>query len=77
MKAAWLSFIFAVLARTHPNPGLSIPTRFGENTSQRAYLGFDRNEYPGDANLTALRRTLAFSGYWLHPPPGFLSTRNS
>jgi len=33
-------------------------------------LGFDRNEYPGDANLGALGRTFAFAGYWLNPPPG-------
>jgi len=35
----------------------------------RTYLGFDRNEYPGDENLEALRRSFAFTGYWLTPPP--------
>ena len=35
-----------------------------------AYLGFDRNDYPGDANLAALRPTFSFSGYWLNNPPG-------
>ena len=35
-----------------------------------AYLGFDRNDYPGDANLAALRKTFAFTGYWLSNPPG-------
>jgi hypothetical protein len=35
-----------------------------------AYLGFDRNDYPGDANLPALRKTFAFTGYWLGNPPG-------
>lgn len=35
-----------------------------------AYLGFDRNGYPGDANLAALRKTFAFAGYWLNNPPG-------
>ncbi len=35
-----------------------------------AYLGFDRNLYPGDAALRALRRTFHFAGYWLSPPPG-------
>ncbi|HUJ95780.1 MAG TPA: glycoside hydrolase domain-containing protein [Terriglobales bacterium] len=34
------------------------------------YLGFDRNDYPGDANLNALRRTFSFAGYWLNNPPG-------
>ena len=35
-----------------------------------AYLGFDRNTYPGDANLTALRQTFSYTGYWLNNPPG-------
>jgi hypothetical protein len=34
------------------------------------YLGFDRNDYPGDADLRALRKTFAFTGYWLNNPPG-------
>ncbi len=35
-----------------------------------AYLGFDRNDYPGDQNLLALRKTFTFTGYWLSNPPG-------
>jgi hypothetical protein len=35
-----------------------------------AYLGFDRNDYPGDANLAALHKIFAFTGYWLNNPPG-------
>ncbi len=34
-----------------------------------AYIGFDRNEYPGDPNLKILRRTFSYSGYWLNNPP--------
>jgi hypothetical protein len=33
------------------------------------YLGFDRNIFPGKDALPILRRTFAFSGYWLSPPP--------
>lgn len=40
---------------------------------QRAYSGFDRNEYPGDASLAALRKSFQFTGYWLSNPPGALS----
>ena len=36
----------------------------------KAYVGFDRNEYPGNATLAILRKTFAFTGYWLNPPPG-------
>jgi hypothetical protein len=35
-----------------------------------SYLGFDRNTYPGDANLKALHETFSYTGYWLNPPPG-------
>jgi hypothetical protein len=34
------------------------------------YLGFDRNTYPGDANLKSLRQTFSYAGYWLNNPPG-------
>jgi hypothetical protein len=40
-----------------------------EKTS-RTYLGFDRNDYPGDAAMKLLRRDFAFTSYWLGPPPG-------
>ena len=36
----------------------------------RGYLGFDRNEYPGDAGMVELRKEFAFAGYWLTPAPG-------
>jgi hypothetical protein len=35
-----------------------------------SYLGFDRNDYPGDANLKPLRKTFSYTGYWLNNPPG-------
>jgi hypothetical protein len=34
------------------------------------YLGFDRNTYPGNASLKALRQTFSYTGYWLNDPPG-------
>ncbi len=34
------------------------------------YAGFDRNVYPGDAALPALRHVFRFAGYWLNAPPG-------
>jgi len=37
---------------------------------QQNFLGFDRNEYPGDEALPALRKSFSFTGYWLGPPPG-------
>ncbi len=44
------------------------------NEKQNSYLGFDLNEYPGDAALPVLRKTFSFSSYWLGPPPGETQT---
>ena len=40
------------------------------SSSHATFLGFDRNQYPGDAALPELRRTFSFAGYWLNNPPG-------
>src|SRR5712692_345162 len=45
------------------------PPRLPQGSDTHSYLGFDRNVYPGDASLPILRKTFAFSGYWLSPPP--------
>jgi hypothetical protein len=45
---------------------LSVPA-IAQNAS---YLGFDRNDYPGDANLPTLHQTFSYTGYWLNSPPG-------
>jgi hypothetical protein len=47
----------------------------GRQAEAQTYLGFDRNEYPGDANLKTLRQTFTYTGYWLNNPPG--ATSNS
>jgi Domain of unknown function (DUF1906) len=54
---------------------VSLPTLLpsfadGQIEGARSYLGFDRNEYPGDENLKVLRQTFSFAGYWLNNPPG-------
>ena len=41
----------------------------------KTFLGFDVNDYPGDALLPALRQAFVFAGFWLNNPPG--ATRNS
>ena len=48
------------------------PTCYAQGST---YLGFDRNQYPGDANLKILKQTFAYTGYWLNNPPG--ETSNS
>src|SRR6202140_4737619 len=38
-------------------------------TSAPAYLGFDRNNYPGDQTLKSLRQAFSHTGFWLNHPP--------
>lgn len=38
--------------------------------SQQHFLGFDRNDYPGDAAMKSFRKEFAFTSYWLGNPPG-------
>ena len=40
-----------------------------DDTAPAAYLGFDANTYPGDDALPELKKTFAFSGYWINTPP--------
>ena len=51
-------------------PNRPVQPTANKNASISAYLGFDLNTYPGDAALPTLRKTFAFAGYWLGPPPG-------
>jgi hypothetical protein len=56
---------------------VSVATNVAAQSSRASavYLGFDRNDYPGDDNLSVLRKHFAFSGYWINSPPG--ATSNS
>ena len=58
--------IFALLPVTQTQHGSSTAAA----QEAHSYLGFDLNEYPGDAALPILRKTFSFSSYWLGPPPG-------
>jgi Domain of unknown function (DUF1906) len=45
----------------------------GQSKSEQdlhSYLGFDRNDYPGDENLKLLHHTFSYAGFWLNNPPG-------
>lgn len=39
-------------------------------SSSHSYIGFDKNDYPGDRLLPALRRSFGYAGFWLNNPPG-------
>ena len=47
-----------------------MPASSADPATHAGYIGFDRNDYPGDSNLKILRRTFSYSGYWLNDPPG-------
>ena len=34
------------------------------------FVGFDRNDYPGDTAMAGLKAQFAYTGFWLTPPPG-------
>jgi len=59
--AATLAFLTA---------GFQLMPNSASSPAHAGYLGFDRNDYPGDANLKILRQTFSYSGYWLNNPPG-------
>src|SRR5215469_6433925 len=46
-----------------------IVVMLGTAAAAQAYLGMDRNDYPGDANMQTLQKTFVFTGYWLNNPP--------
>jgi hypothetical protein len=54
----------------HGDQGHGLLQAVASGSERDAYLGFDRNEYPGDQNLAVLRRTFSYTGYWLNVPPG-------
>ncbi|HZL53219.1 MAG TPA: glycoside hydrolase domain-containing protein [Terracidiphilus sp.] len=49
--------------------GAAVTSR-AQHPVHRSYLGFDRNDYPGDAALPALRKSFSYASYWLNNPPG-------
>lgn len=51
-------------------PAVNLAQNIPPSVPASAYLGFDRNDYPGDENLKALRHTFSYAGYWLNHPPG-------
>jgi hypothetical protein len=61
--------IFLLL--TVPAPaGIAQHANAGHAYSGHAYPGFDRNDYPGDALLPALRKDFRYTSFWLNSPPG-------
>jgi hypothetical protein len=64
--AAIAAIAFSGAVYTHANGRMSR----SRGVARSAYLGFDTNDYPGDAALPTLRRSFSFAGFWLNQPPG-------
>ena len=65
-------FLFVMLFKLNLLAIVVLSLAFPAQAQERkpAYLGFDRNDYPGDGALPALRKTFSYTSYWLNPPPG-------
>jgi hypothetical protein len=62
-RAGWtVALTFALVAESRAQQAT-------QSEGERAYLGFDRNEYPGEQAMAVLRKQFSFVGYWLSPPP--------
>ena len=73
------SAVFAVLAcRKQPQTGARAYASVDPSSTQTQtepqnageFVGFDRNDYPGDSRLAELHQHFAFAGFWLNNPPG-------
>ena len=54
-----------------PAAKVAVPTVAQEADSATGdFIGFDRNDYPGDDAMAGLKKQFAYTGYWLTPPPG-------
>jgi hypothetical protein len=63
---AALLLLAATACAQRSSPAAANPT---PSATTQNPIGFDNNNYPGDAALPALRRHFAFAGYWLTNPP--------
>lgn len=62
--------VLAVLLLIVTATGCRAQPGHGRADAGQSYAGFDRNDYPGDAALPALRRSFQYTSYWLNAPPG-------
>jgi hypothetical protein len=70
LLTASLFVLFAAALFPTLTGSASVSGTGADEPAATAYLGFDRNIYPGDNAVSVLRKTFSFSSYWLSPPPG-------
>jgi len=69
----FLPLAISALALTAVACAQQTPPPSAPPSTPQTYVGFDANDYPGDALLPALRKQFSFTGYWLTNPPGATS----
>lgn len=69
LKPVASAFLLAALALSTISRAQPVP----RTQPVHDYVGFDANDYPGDALLPALHQQFSFVGYWLNNPPGATS----
>ncbi len=78
MKALFIFLATVFLATAISLPFLaraqSLKSSPVPQATSRAFLGFDRDIYPGDPAFSTLRKNFSFTSYWLGPPPGEKTT---
>jgi hypothetical protein len=60
----------AVAPVTDGDIAVPAPAPIPTGAAAGGFLGFDRNDYPGDDTMAAMKKTFAFTGFWVTPPPG-------
>jgi hypothetical protein len=64
-----VALILLSCAAPKPDAQSAAPAQQSPHAGPGAYLGYDRNIFPGKEALPVLRKTFSFSSYWLSPPP--------
>ena len=86
MRAVWMGILLGTVAvcgcsrssnaarATDSTPAATVQPQPSAGSSpisaSTQSVGFDRNDYPGDDTMAAMRKDFAFTGYWLTTPPG-------
>jgi hypothetical protein len=67
LPALWLVLLILVFSGSS---GRVVSQAQSQAGNRGPFLGFDRNDYPGDGAWPALRKTFRYTSYWLNHPPG-------
>jgi len=71
MRASVVLLLVVLVSISVTALGLArVESHTSDTPDTHSFVGFDRNQYPGDAALPVLRKSFSFASYWLSTPPG-------